>query len=44
MGLVEDYEAAWAVNAVELAYDELGLRTFDGTANKVFLSTMFKGN
>jgi len=44
MGLVEDYEAAWAVNAVELAMDELGLRTFDGTANNVFLSTMFKGN
>lgn len=29
MGLVEDYEAAWAVNAIELAYDKLGLRTFD---------------
>ena len=44
MGLVEDYEAAWAVNAVELAMDELGLRKFDGTANRVFLSKMFKGN
>ena len=44
MGLVEDYEAAWAVNAVELALDDLGLRTFDGTANKVFASNMFKGN
>lgn len=44
MGLVEDYEAAWAVNAVELAMDELGLREFDGTANKVFAQNMFKGN
>lgn len=44
MGLVEDYEASWAVNAVELAMDELNLRTFDGTANKVFLEQMFKGN
>jgi aspartate aminotransferase-like enzyme len=43
MGLVEDYEAAWAVNAIELAYDELGLRTFDGTANRVFADVMFKG-
>jgi aspartate aminotransferase-like enzyme len=43
MGLVEDYEASWAVNAVELALDDLGIRTFDGTANKVFASNMFKG-
>ncbi|SKB77489.1 pyridoxal-phosphate-dependent aminotransferase family protein [Malaciobacter marinus] len=42
MGLVEDYEAAWVVNAIELALDELKVRTFDGTANKVFLSKMFK--
>ncbi|MFA6741950.1 MAG: alanine--glyoxylate aminotransferase family protein [Arcobacteraceae bacterium] len=44
MGLVEDFEASWAVNAVELALDDLGIRTFDGTANKVFASNMFKGN
>lgn len=44
MGLVEDYEAAWVINAVELALDELGIRTFDGTANKVFAASMFKGN
>jgi aspartate aminotransferase-like enzyme len=43
MGLVEDYEASWAVNAVELALDDLGIRTFDGTANKVFALNMFKG-
>lgn len=44
MGLVEDYEASWAVNAVELALDELGIREFDGTANAVFSNSMFKGN
>jgi len=44
MGLVEDFEASWVVNAIELAMDELGLREFDGTANKVFASNMFKGN
>ena len=37
MGLVADHEASWAVNAVEKALDELGIRTFDGTANKVFM-------
>ena len=44
MGLVEDFEASWVVNAVELAMDELGLREFDGTANRVFAQNMFKGN
>jgi aspartate aminotransferase-like enzyme len=42
MGLVADYEASWAVNAIEKALDELGIRTFDGTANKVFMETTFK--
>ncbi len=42
MGLVADYEANWAVNAVEMALAELGLRTFDGTANKVFMEINFK--
>ena len=44
MGLVEDYEASWVLNSIELAMDELGLRAYDGTANKVFAQTMFKGN
>ena len=43
MGLVEDFEATWIVNAIELAMDELSLRDFDGTASKVFSQTMFKG-
>ena len=37
MGLVADYEASWAVNSVEKAMDELGIRIFDGTANKIFM-------
>jgi len=41
MGLVADYEAVWAVNAVEKALDELGVRTFDGTANKIFMESNF---
>lgn len=43
MGLVEDFEAAWAVNATELVLDELGIRTFDGTANRVFAESFYKG-
>ncbi|MEA3554252.1 MAG: alanine--glyoxylate aminotransferase family protein, partial [Campylobacterota bacterium] len=42
MGLVADYEAVWAVNAVEKALDEIGVRVFDGTANKVFMETTFE--
>lgn len=41
MGLVAPFEAAWAVNAVEKTLDELGLRKFDGTANKVFMENLF---
>ena len=41
MGLVNDYEAVWAVNSIEMALDELGIRSFDGTANKVFMEYSF---
>jgi len=41
MGLVEDYEAAWAINAIEKTLCDLGIREFDGTANKVFMENMF---
>ena len=37
MGHIPIYESVWAVNAVELALDELGIRAFDGTANRVYL-------
>jgi len=41
MGLVGDFEASWAVNAIEKAMDDLGIRAFDGSANKVFMKEMF---
>jgi hypothetical protein len=44
MGLVDDNEASWVLNTVELALDELNIREFDGTANRVFSTNMFKGN
>jgi len=44
MGLIEDYEMAWVVNAVELALDTLGRRAYDGTANKILNQTLFGMN
>jgi aspartate aminotransferase-like enzyme len=41
MGLIAPYEACWAVNAVELALDKMGRRTYDGTANRVFNTVYF---
>ncbi len=40
MGHIPLYESSWAVNAVELALDELNIRKFDGTANRVFFETI----
>jgi len=36
MGLINVYDAAWVVNAIELALDKIGRRTYDGTATKLF--------
>jgi aspartate aminotransferase-like enzyme len=41
MGLVEDFEASWVVNAIEKAMDDLNLRDFDGTANKIYMKGYF---
>ena len=41
MGLIENYEMAWVVNAVELALAKLGRRPYDGTANKIFNEITF---
>lgn len=43
MGLIPVYESAWVVNAVELALDNMGRRTFDGTASRVFNEVYYKG-
>ena len=42
MGIIAVNEALWVVNAVELALDMLGIRKFDGIANKVFLENYYK--
>lgn len=41
MGLIEVYEMAWVVNALALTLDKLGIRAFDGSANKVFLEQYY---
>lgn len=41
MGLIEPYEALWAVNAVELALADLGQRSYDGTAGRIFNEIYF---
>jgi aspartate aminotransferase-like enzyme len=42
MGLVEDFEASWVVCAIEKSLDDLGIREFDGTANKIFMKEFFR--
>ncbi|PAF44825.1 alanine--glyoxylate aminotransferase family protein [Helicobacter sp. 11S02596-1] len=37
MGMIPIHEALWVVNAIELALERLGVRSFDGRANAVFL-------
>lgn len=41
MGLISNYETAWVVNAVELALEKLGRRSYTGEANRVFNEVMF---
>jgi len=41
MGLIPPYEAAWVVNAVERVLHDLGRRTYDGTAGRIFNEIYF---
>lgn len=41
MGVIPIYEASWVLNAIELALDDLGIKKFDGVANKVFLQRYY---
>ncbi|MDH5463991.1 MAG: alanine--glyoxylate aminotransferase family protein [Thiovulaceae bacterium] len=41
MGLIPVNESVWVVNAVELALDKLGLRTFTGLASETFNKTYY---
>lgn len=42
MGIIPLYESLWVVNAIELALSDLGLREFNGIANKIFLENYYK--
>ncbi|MRJ02375.1 MAG: alanine--glyoxylate aminotransferase family protein [Epsilonproteobacteria bacterium] len=42
MGLIEPYEAVWVVNALELALEDLGRRSYDGTAVRIFSQSYYK--
>lgn len=42
MGLIEVYEMAWVVNAIELTLDKLKMRAFNGIANKTFLTRFYE--
>ena len=42
MGLISVYETAWALNAIELALEELGRRAYDGTANRIFTQAFYE--
>ena len=41
MGLIPVNESVWVVNAIEMALSDLGRRSFDGTASKVFNEVYF---
>ncbi len=36
MGLIENNEIAWAINSIEVLLDRMGLRQFNGDANRIF--------
>ena len=42
MGIIDTYEAAWVVNAIELALSDMDVRSFDGTANMIFNKRFFQ--
>ena len=41
MGLIEPYEMAWVLNALELVLAQMGRRSYDGTANRTFSARYF---
>ena len=41
MGIIKAYEAAWVVNAIEMALSELGRIEYSGAANRVFNEIYF---
>lgn len=43
MGIIPFYEISWVLNSIELVLDEMNLRKFDGSANKVFSQIVAEG-
>jgi len=41
MGLINVYDAAWVVNAIELALDKIGRRKYDATAMRLFSENFY---
>jgi len=44
MGLVNVYDAAWVVNAIELALEKIGCRAYDATATRLFSQNYYGNN
>ncbi len=42
MGLIDVSDALWAVNAVEIAMERIGMRKFDGEANRIFVQKYYE--
>ncbi|MGN8529608.1 alanine--glyoxylate aminotransferase family protein, partial [Helicobacter pylori] len=42
MGIIPVYKSAYALNALELALNDLDLREFDGAANATFLKQYYE--
>lgn len=42
MGIIQPWESAWVINAIEFALDKLGLRKFSGEANAVFMQHYYE--
>jgi aspartate aminotransferase-like enzyme len=40
MGIIQTSDIAWVLNSIEIVLDQLELRKFDGTANRVFIEKM----
>ena len=41
MGLIEPYQASWVLNSIEKSLEILGIRKFNGEANRVFMEVYF---
>jgi hypothetical protein len=42
MGIIEPYEAAWVMDAIESALSDMGRREYEGIAGRVFNRVYFE--